>query len=97
MRSWVIRNSTSATGKMLAVNGLFGGLGAAAAGAVAGLLVDYFGWRAAFWVPGALCVASGLHLWWHIAAGQVVDRPAPPEAASSGPSRASPVRQRCGT
>jgi len=88
---WGIRNSSRATGKMLAVNGVFGGLGAAAAGSITGMLVELLGWRAAFWVPGAVCVASGLHLWWFIATGRVVE-PTGSTASDGGHSRREAIR-----
>jgi MFS family permease len=47
-------------GKALGWNGLWGNLGLASAALLTGALVDAFGWRAAFWVPGALCVFAGI-------------------------------------
>jgi MFS family permease len=46
-------------GSALGWNGLWGNLGLAAAALIAGGLMDVFGWRAAFFVPGALCIAAG--------------------------------------
>jgi MFS family permease len=46
-------------GRALGWNGLWGNLGLATAALLTGALVDTFGWRAAFWVPGALCMAAG--------------------------------------
>lgn len=46
-------------GKMLGWNGLWGNMGLAFAALLTGALVDSFGWRAAFFVPGALCVVAG--------------------------------------
>ncbi len=48
------------TGVPLAINGVFGNLGVAAAPLATLLLIEGFGWRAAFIVPGALCVLTGL-------------------------------------
>jgi MFS family permease len=56
---WVVRHSTR-RGRALGVNGIFGSLGVAAAGIVAGALSDAFGWRVAFVVPGVVSVAIGL-------------------------------------
>ena len=70
---WLIRNTTRNTGKILAVNGVFGTLGNAGAGIVAGLLIDYLGWRAAFIVPGVLCLATGFAMLYYVAAGRIVD------------------------
>jgi len=47
-------------GATIGVNGLAGNLGIAVAALVTGLLVKYFGWRAAFAVPGAICLAFGV-------------------------------------
>jgi MFS family permease len=46
-------------GSALGWNGLYGNLGLAAAALIAGALMDGFGWRAAFFVPGALTLAVG--------------------------------------
>lgn len=46
-------------GSALGWNGLYGNLGLAAAALIAGALMDGFGWRAAFFVPGALTLAAG--------------------------------------
>src|SRR5688572_9709441 len=46
-------------GRALGWNGLWGNLGLAAAALIAGALLDVWGWRAAFFVPGALCIAAG--------------------------------------
>jgi MFS family permease len=47
-------------GSALGWNGLWGNPGLAAAALIAGALMDVFGWRAAFFVPGALCIAAGI-------------------------------------
>ena len=47
-------------GRALAVNGVFGNLGLAAASLATGLLADAFGWRSAFLVPGVAVVLVGL-------------------------------------
>jgi len=59
--AWLVR-SARARGMALAVNGIFGSLGVASAGLVAGVLIDAVSWRAAFIVPGALCLATGIAL-----------------------------------
>jgi MFS family permease len=46
-------------GSALGWNGLWGNLGLASAALLTGALVDAFGWRAAFFVPGVICVISG--------------------------------------
>jgi MFS family permease len=50
----------TARGRSLAFNGVCGNLGAALAAGMTAALVAALGWRAAFLVPGALCVASAL-------------------------------------
>jgi MFS family permease len=47
-------------GRALGWNGLWGNLGLAAAALVAGALMDLWGWRAAFFIPGAFCIATGI-------------------------------------
>jgi MFS family permease len=56
---WLVRNTTVSRGKALGLNGVFGNVGSAAAGAVTGALIDAAGWRAAFLVPGAVSVLAG--------------------------------------
>lgn len=73
--AWLVRNA-AARGKALGVNGFFGGLGVAGAAGVAGVLCDYISWRAAFYVPGAVCIATGLVLWGCWGMGWVSDRKA---------------------
>jgi MFS family permease len=47
-------------GRTLGWNGLWGNLGLAAAALFTGALVDVAGWRAAFFVPGLICIAAGV-------------------------------------
>jgi MFS family permease len=47
-------------GRALGWNGLWGNLGLAAAALVAGALMDLWGWRAAFFVPGIAAVLAGV-------------------------------------
>ncbi len=70
--AWLVRNAES-QGKALGINGIFGGLGVAGAGVIAGFLIDAYSWRAAFFVPGAACVATGLALWYCVQRGLVAD------------------------
>ena len=48
------------TGVALGINGVWGNMGVAVAAVVAGALIDISGWRAAFVVPGAAAVVTGL-------------------------------------
>ncbi len=81
--AWVVK-SASARGMALAVNGIFGSLGIASAGLVAGVLIDAFSWRAAFIVPGVICLLTGVALvaalrlgWVRETAGDRAPEPAP--------------------
>ena len=56
---WLVRNATQ-KGRALGINGIFGMLGIAAGAVVAGALTEFIGWRAAFVVPGAIAVATGI-------------------------------------
>ncbi len=70
---WLVRNAGAARGKVLAFNGIFGSLGTALAGITAGALIDLAGWRAAFMVPGAVAVLTGLALVYHLARTGIPD------------------------
>ncbi len=48
------------TGLPLAINGVFGNLGVACAALLTGFLIDFSGWRSAFYLPGLASVALGL-------------------------------------
>ena len=48
------------TGVPLAINGVFGNLGVAVAALATGYLIDALGWRAAFLLPGVVCIATGI-------------------------------------
>ncbi len=47
-------------GEVIGINGLAGNLGIAVAAVVTGFLVKWFGWRAAFIVPGLLSIVCGI-------------------------------------
>ena len=70
--AWLVR-SAKARGKALGVNGIFGGVGIASAGLVAGGLIDLFHWRAAFIVPGAVVLATGVALFVCLRLGLIVE------------------------
>ncbi len=55
---WLIRRATN-KGRALGINGLFGSGGTAGAAIVSGFLVDYFGWRSAFIIPGTIALLTG--------------------------------------
>jgi MFS family permease len=52
--------ASQARGRILAFNGVCGNLGAALAAGITAALASAFSWRAAFLVPAALCVATGI-------------------------------------
>jgi MFS family permease len=68
-------------GRTIGVNGLAGNLGIALAALITGFLVEHFGWRAAFAVPGVVSIACGL---WFA-------RVAPAEGASPARAKAGAV------
>ena len=88
--AWLVR-SAKARGMALAINGIFGSLGVASAGLVAGVLIDAVSWRAAFIVPGAVCLVTGLALVAALRLGWIEEAEADrtPEPA---PSRGDMVR-----
>ena len=55
----LVQQSTN-PGAAIGVNGLAGNLGIAAAALLTGFLVAHIGWRAAFAVPGVVCLALGV-------------------------------------
>ena len=59
--AWLVR-SAKKRGTALGINGIFGSIGVASAGLTAGALIDGFGWRAAFIVPGVVSLLTGLGL-----------------------------------
>lgn len=88
---WLIRNAQSNTGKVLAVNGIFGSIGTGGAGIVAGGLIAAFGWRAAFILPGVVCLATGLVMLYCVATGKLSAAP-PAKNAQVPRSRADALR-----
>lgn len=70
---WLVRNAIN-RGRALGINGVFGSVGTAGAALVAGLLADLYGWRAAFIIPGAICLVTGLAFVWARQANLLLDR-----------------------
>ena len=56
----MLLQSAARPGATIGVNGLSGNLGIAVAAALTGLLMQWFGWRAAFAVPGVACLALAI-------------------------------------
>lgn len=57
--AWLVRNARN-RGFALGLNGVFGGFGPAIAAILSGAMIDLWGWRAAFILPGTLIVVTGL-------------------------------------
>lgn len=70
--AWLVRNAIN-RGTALGINGMFGGFGPAAAALMSGALIDWLGWRAAFILPGALIIATGLVFWGLVMRGTIVE------------------------
>jgi len=73
---WIIRTAKE-QGHAMGVNGLWGSAGLALYGIVPGVLISLASWRAAFIVPGIVCLAVGVVLAVQIRQGKVGDRPMP--------------------
>ena len=71
--AWIVRHSVK-RGQAMGIVGIFVSIGVAVAATIAASLTDWFDWRAAFLIPGAVSVAAGLALGAAIAFGSVVDR-----------------------
>ncbi|MBO0739319.1 MAG: MFS transporter, partial [Alphaproteobacteria bacterium] len=88
--AWLVRNARN-RGRALGVNGIAGSIGLATAAFVAGALTQMIGWRAAFIIPGTLCVATGMALLCCMRGGRVVsaevDRRPEPAASRSDVAR----------
>ncbi len=57
--SFIVRHSENRA-RALGFNGVYGTAGIACAAIIAGVLTDGFGWRTAFFIPGALCIVTGI-------------------------------------
>ncbi len=80
------------TGIPLAINGIFGNLGVASAALITGFLIDTTGWQAAFVVPGAISVATGLAYIGFLIKGRSEtgrETPTPSPSCTRRPGRAS--------
>jgi len=56
--------ASNARGRTLAFNGVCGNLGVSLAAGISAALATWFGWRAAFLAPAALCIMTGMvYLW----------------------------------
>jgi MFS family permease len=82
--AWLVRNAVN-RGQALGINGVFGGLGPALAGMVAGVLTEGYGWRAAFIAPGVAVLVAAVVFLWLASRGVLVEVKADrkPEAVAS--------------
>ncbi len=58
--SAIIISNTNQIGRALGINGVWGNFGAALASGITGALAAALGWRAAFFVPGTILIATGI-------------------------------------
>jgi Sugar phosphate permease len=88
--AWLVRNAVN-KGKAIGLNGVFGGIGPGVAALVAGALISTVGWRAAFVVPGAVVLLTGLAFLVFLAKGWVVEARTD-RAPETAPSRGDVMR-----
>jgi FSR family fosmidomycin resistance protein-like MFS transporter len=69
--AWLVRHAEN-RGRMLGWNGIFGSIGIGAGPFIAASLTTFYSWRAAFLVPGMLCLALGAALALLLRGGTVV-------------------------
>ncbi len=83
----IVAEDADRVGRALGVNGVWGNMGVAAAPLIAGSLGTVWGWRAAFAVPGAVALVTGLAFLLvlrHAPKRRV--RPTPPPARPASPA-----------
>jgi MFS transporter, FSR family, fosmidomycin resistance protein len=69
--AWLV-GADDRPGRALGINGMYGAAGISGAALVAGLLADLINWRAAFVIPGAVCLLTGAWFALRLVAGKVV-------------------------
>lgn len=90
----MVTRLTNRPGHALAVNGVFGNLGLAAASLSTGFVADAYGWRSAFLFPGIVAIGIGaLHLLTRQRASSAT-APPPAETASLKVTATRPVQLR---
>ncbi len=67
---WLVRHCR-AQGKTLGLNGVFGNYGVGFAGLIVGGLIDLFGWRAAFVIPGIVTLITAAAFAFFVASGRI--------------------------
>ena len=84
--AWIVASARK-QGMSLGINGVFGNVGNSLAPVFVGVMIDYFSWRAAFLIPGAVAVLAGVALLVAWRQGRVADARtdrAPPRAGAPG-------------
>ncbi len=89
--AWVVGTSDR-PGRALGVNGVFGAAGTASAALLAGLLTDMISWRAAFILPGLICLVIGLLFWREFRRDACVMHRTPYRSNRSAPDQAGAKR-----
>ena len=85
--SMVVEGRTN-TGIPLAVNGIFGNMGVAAAALLTGFLIDAVSWRSAYFVPGTISILIGCAFLIFLRQG---GKPTERERSDSAPSSLPPI------
>ncbi len=70
--AWLVRHALR-RGMALGVNGVFGAVGPAVASLTAGVLINFYSWRAAFILPGVIIFATGIVFYVLITRGVIVE------------------------
>ncbi|MDH5189098.1 MAG: MFS transporter [Rhodospirillaceae bacterium] len=70
--AWLVKNAVN-RGTALGINGVFGTIGPSVAALSAGILTDTISWRAAFVVPGAIILLTGIFFILMIRRGQITE------------------------
>ncbi|MFQ3786380.1 MFS transporter [Halomonas sp. A29] len=86
----LVAESGASVGQALGVNGVWGNMGVAAAPLLTGTLIGMLDWQAAFLVPGALCLASGV-AYLALVPAERHEREATPVIVNPTPTQASTV------
>jgi len=69
--AWLV-GADDRPGRALGINGIYGAAGISGAALVAGILADLISWRAAFIVPGVVCLLTGAWFLLRLMAGKVL-------------------------
>lgn len=70
--AWLVRHAVN-RGAALGVNGFFGGIGPGIAAILAGVLIEWFDWRAAFILPGVALFVTGIAFTWLVGRGTIIE------------------------